>query len=383
MPSFPAMEHDEQEITRERLYEMVWTTPVSRLAPQYGVSDVAFAKLCRRFKIPLPYRGYWVRLATGHKPKRTPLPKDPRRMRIPLRRSLGEPKPREPRPDTPVVPVSADLSDAGPAIKGLAKALRHAKADEYGRMTVPGAAAPCLAVTTETHRRALLLLDALVKALEARGHKVALRAVEQGEEKTGRQLELTTADDMIDIGIHEVLDRRPHVLTDEEKRAAKDWWARKPPTHDHFASGRLQLTLHARGGVGRSLSDTEHQALESVLGRAVLRVDVVLAAQREGRERAERFRREQAERERQWQRERALRAHREMLEKDLADKIQRWRQAEEIRAFARAVAHTVTDPNDHDLATWLQWVVARADAIDPVSASKSIAVSLVPEAPLS
>jgi hypothetical protein len=63
------------KVTREELYEQVWTTPMTRLALNYGISDVALAKTCRRMNIPRPGRGYWQRVKAHVKVKRTPLPK--------------------------------------------------------------------------------------------------------------------------------------------------------------------------------------------------------------------------------------------------------------------------------------------------------------------
>jgi len=43
---------------RDELYEKVWAAPVIKVAKEYGVSDVAVAKACRKLKVPLPGRGY-------------------------------------------------------------------------------------------------------------------------------------------------------------------------------------------------------------------------------------------------------------------------------------------------------------------------------------
>jgi len=61
------------ELTREELYELVWTVPMQRLAERYGISDVALAKTCRNLVIPVPPRGYWRRKETGRVPARPPL----------------------------------------------------------------------------------------------------------------------------------------------------------------------------------------------------------------------------------------------------------------------------------------------------------------------
>jgi hypothetical protein len=59
---------------RSELYEKVWSAPMTKLAKELGISDVGLAKACRRHDVPAPPRGYWAKLAAGHKPPRTPLP---------------------------------------------------------------------------------------------------------------------------------------------------------------------------------------------------------------------------------------------------------------------------------------------------------------------
>jgi len=61
-------------LTREELYEKVWTTPMQKLAAEFGFSDRGLAKLCARHQVPVPPRGYWARLQAGQSIKRTPLP---------------------------------------------------------------------------------------------------------------------------------------------------------------------------------------------------------------------------------------------------------------------------------------------------------------------
>ena len=61
-------------ISREELYEAVWSTPVERIAAELGCSDVAIAKWCKKLRVPRPGRGYWQRLAAGRQVRRPPLP---------------------------------------------------------------------------------------------------------------------------------------------------------------------------------------------------------------------------------------------------------------------------------------------------------------------
>lgn len=58
---------------RSDLYQKVWSTPITRLAVELGLSDVGLAKACRRHAVPVPPRGYWARLKAGQRPSKTPL----------------------------------------------------------------------------------------------------------------------------------------------------------------------------------------------------------------------------------------------------------------------------------------------------------------------
>jgi len=57
---------------REELYEKVWKVPMLTLAKEYGVSNVALAKACRKRQVPVPGRGYWAKKAAGQ-----PVPDQP------------------------------------------------------------------------------------------------------------------------------------------------------------------------------------------------------------------------------------------------------------------------------------------------------------------
>lgn len=59
---------------RSELYAKVWSTPMTKLAAELGISDVGLAKACRRHAVPAPPRGYWAKLRAGQKPDQIPLP---------------------------------------------------------------------------------------------------------------------------------------------------------------------------------------------------------------------------------------------------------------------------------------------------------------------
>ena len=66
-----------QKLTRQALYDLVWTTPMRTLAPKYGLSDVGLGKICKKFNIPKPPVGYWAKLEYGTRVRKPTLPAAP------------------------------------------------------------------------------------------------------------------------------------------------------------------------------------------------------------------------------------------------------------------------------------------------------------------
>ena len=62
------------EKSRNELYELVWAKPMTHLSKELGLSDVGLRKICVKFGIPLPLRGYWSRLQFGKQDPRPALP---------------------------------------------------------------------------------------------------------------------------------------------------------------------------------------------------------------------------------------------------------------------------------------------------------------------
>ena len=67
-------------ITREELYELVWSMPMTRASKQLGVSDVMLGRVCRERRVPRPPQGYWAPLLSEKKRSqfiKPPLPVHP------------------------------------------------------------------------------------------------------------------------------------------------------------------------------------------------------------------------------------------------------------------------------------------------------------------
>ena len=61
-------------VTREKLYEEIWTEPITKVSKRYGVSDSYLVRILKSLNIPRPPRGYWAMVAAGIHPENPPLP---------------------------------------------------------------------------------------------------------------------------------------------------------------------------------------------------------------------------------------------------------------------------------------------------------------------
>lgn len=61
------MEGNSIKLTREEPHEKLWITPATKLAKEFGISDVTLGKICKKLNIPKPYPGYWQQLAVGRR----------------------------------------------------------------------------------------------------------------------------------------------------------------------------------------------------------------------------------------------------------------------------------------------------------------------------
>ena len=68
-------------ITRQELYDLVWSEPMLKVGARFDVSFSYMARVCTLLNVPRPERGYWAKLAVGKaSPKPLlpdPLPGDP------------------------------------------------------------------------------------------------------------------------------------------------------------------------------------------------------------------------------------------------------------------------------------------------------------------
>ena len=178
------MDNNIKKISRSELYEQVWTTAITRLSRKYGLSDVGLAKICKKNNIPRPPRGYWARKAAGYNVKRLPLPPEENitiaitpnpysRNANKNRELVARMCPSIQSKEDPIV-VPDRLSSPHPLIKQSSEILNGREPNDIGLVNPAKKACLDITVSKGSLRRALRIIDTVIKALEKQGYCVYL-----------------------------------------------------------------------------------------------------------------------------------------------------------------------------------------------------------------
>ena len=97
-------------LTRRELFDLVWARPVTVVAAELGISDVALHKVCRKHRVPVPGRGYWARKAAGQSPPHALFRKVPDLDRIVIHGSAAQRLPESVRMAQAVEASRADIA---------------------------------------------------------------------------------------------------------------------------------------------------------------------------------------------------------------------------------------------------------------------------------
>lgn len=293
------------DLTREQLYDFVWSMPATKLAEKLGVSDVAIIKRCDKLSVPRPERGYWAKLEHGKptkKPALPPLPPSPaeqfaQQAQAPIPTST--PLPTE--PDAALHPLAQQFLNA--LKKGSLsydKQRVHLREREFPDTEVSKAQAP----------RAAQAFHALLSLVEPRGvnFKRARSKYDGGCFRKGN--------DDLRFKIEEELVEKPE--KPGRRISAYSSWQRE----NKVASGKLTFTLNTeRYGrdTERKWAESEKTSLETIvseIAKAILRHYVDLQKKRE----AEAVR--QAKAREEWAIQRQKEAAAEVVRREAAVKKQ-------------------------------------------------------------
>ncbi len=372
-----------QTLKRSELYQIVWQEPMSRLAKRFAISDVGLAKICRKHNIPRPPRGYWAKKQHGQKPRQTPLRKANRDEEIQLRdpsyatatsgltENVMAHIEAEKAKEIPIT-VAETLRGAHDLVSGSNAELQSARTSNDGFIVRPEKPILDITVSKASLRRALLMMDAIIKALEERGYDVM-------PGPTAKILEAN-----VRFSIFETLETKKEPAEDHDLEGPYDF-GHSRYNEKRFPSGRLVLKINEGGsywlgGARHTWKDTDKSKLESRLNGFVAGLIEVAARikqhEDEQKKRQELARQEEARRQEQ---SRQLAEKRKLYKAEqsrvelLLEQAENWRNSKLVRELVEAVrlVHSQNGTREigPDTASWMEWALKQADRLDPLSPS--------------
>lgn len=238
-------------ITREDLYEKVWSQPITHIAKEYGVSDSAIIKICKKMEVPRPGAGHWTKVECGKTVKKAKLPKLSKKGISEYKLSPHSGRVSDKFDDKTndqllisfeknefnKIVVDEDVAAPHSLIVKNQKSFRNSNTDDKFIIRPRAKKHFNLKVTEGTVDRALNIMDALLKAFELRGWKFHIEADHE------LKMYIVIQDEKIEFSISEKTNRIDHVITEKEKNdkaSGRYYWA---PKWDYVPSGELTLKI--------------------------------------------------------------------------------------------------------------------------------------------
>lgn len=275
---------------------------MTAVAKNFGLSDVALRKICRKHDIPTPPAGYWMKLAYGKRVSVTALPRPTDQSTVIIRHRATSDEPQ-------AMPEARDAAQA--ALDGVGEAptpnslvertiakLRTAKANRDGLIRVEAAGLISVAVQPQTLERAMDVLKQFVAAGERAGFELV---------KANEGVAWRGGDQTVTFELVEATDQVEHVATDKELAAVSKWRKAREETHRRYGywsnygepkipkwekrfGGRLiirleKVWLKSEGQpwgelIPRSFAESRTHKLERMIPRAIMTVASMMAAKR-------------------------------------------------------------------------------------------------------
>ncbi|TAV81553.1 hypothetical protein [Rhizobium leguminosarum] len=288
---------------RQELYDLVWSTPILKLAEQFGISDRGLAKICARFHIAVPGHGYWAKIEAGQPATKTPLWKtdNPAFQTIEIGATQSQRNPQlafaaraadeavraAPRraqswtaaavatsirdievvADPPAPPVFGHVEQPHSSIAGIVAGLRNSVPDRDGEVSING-----IRIHRDSRARVIAFLHHLALCLET-------RLVSIGHDDKGLKAEI--AQDVVRLEISEGRRLERHEPTPSELRREREFEQRQNlarrsgrwlphesfyPEYDYQYSSKLTFEIHNwADGARKKWADGKRQTLEGVL----------------------------------------------------------------------------------------------------------------------
>lgn len=169
-----------RRFTRQEFYDLVWSKPITHIAKDFGLSDVAIHKICKKNGVPNPPLGYWAKKANGKPVTQTSLPPPEKGMADAIvtaeGSTLSEPDSLRAAREQARINASSAVEEEPtaphPVLERTITSLEKAKPDERGLVRSTKAGCANVAVSPASIARLRLALDRLLAAAAVQGFQV-------------------------------------------------------------------------------------------------------------------------------------------------------------------------------------------------------------------
>lgn len=342
-------------MNRKELYDLAWSIPMTKLSKRFATTDNKLRTICRKMSIPIPKAGYWQQIKYG---KRVEIPDLPPENITPLKSNIDLFPRKEPKmerlmqikeeiekscknylklkrklvsPDKVTIDVQKDLEGRTPSPIGKEKG--YISTYRYPIRFF---------VTPKNATRALCILDAFIKLVRARNHKIELN---------GWTYEIIIDDERYEFGI-----REKQIRTKSPDQLYQ---------YDYKATGLLALTT------GRFTNKREYSDGKQVLENQLSIIVANLEYQAElWHKEIERHRAKQAivDEQRRVEQEAIKSKDREKESfRELLRRASRWHEANNLKEYIDRFEQDLVenDTLSEEKKEWITWARDKADWFDP------------------
>ncbi|MGD8388059.1 MAG: hypothetical protein PVG49_13035, partial [Desulfobacteraceae bacterium] len=258
---------DQKLIEREELYKMVWKTPVTKVAAEYGISDVALKKICKKLNVPTPPMGYWAKVQNGVRTNPPPrLPKINRNApRTHVLRGKDQGRHKEKKIleniEIPYIKVPKVLTNPHPLIHQTYQILKDKQPNEYG-LIKPNEKCLHIYVGPDSLKRSLLIMNALFREIEKGGNEIITNSWGK-EPRTGIKI----GESIISIKLKEKSRNVSYALTNRENQFIKRYPANnRLGRYRSIPDGTLCLSIETYVAGKKQWYDSKRKNLEKMVG---------------------------------------------------------------------------------------------------------------------
>ena len=372
------------KIQRERLYELVWKIPLSKLAREYGLSRYKLNNICNLLRVPIPSYGHWNKLKFGKDVTCAPLlqlnqgKRDTFTIQIKsISANMLLPEFQEDKYTMTKyildnhVTVCDTLNSPHEFVRNSRKVLLESEPDFKGKVGLNRNNCLCIEVAPENIDRALRIMDALLKGFEANGLRVfsgeSGKAPATFAEIFGEKIHFCLKEK------HRCIEHKP---VDEETERQRHFSMRTLHRWDFIPMGELSLNIEVFRGRGsvwekrKKWADSTSRPLEEKIGDFI--VEAVRIAEIVHRKELEL----EEERRRQEELNRKKREQEERIQ-TLEENAKIWSKCQLFRHYVESLeaafaANKFSEKHREKIGKWILWAKEYIESIDPLNSDSPI-----------